>query len=957
MGRSLTQACRPRAGWAIALTLFVCAGAVPVAAQDKTLFRAPGGEQSPDGLWVPLATPSVLRSSRVPAPVATGKRPVEFWLNRGLLRDILSRAPLEEGVSAAAEVVLTLPLPDGQFVRVRVEESPILSPDLAHRYPLIRTYRAQGVDDPTLTARLDTTPWGFHAQLITEKGAVYVDPLNTPDAKRTDGYRSYWKSELVRPPFRCGVGGGVLDEGWAAPMALAVTNPSGDQRRNYRLAVTATGEYTTFFAGIDCPSGSPATCPHDAAAARIATTVNRVTGIYEREVAVRFTLTATNIYENAATDPFPAGASVNGALLDQNQADLDLQVGSANYDIGHIFSQGGGGGLAGVGIVCGGTKARGGTSLGNPSGDVFDVDYVAHEVGHQMGGRHTFNGNEGSCGGTNRFATSAYEPGSGTTIMAYAGICGSQNVQPNSDDYFHVHSFDQITDFRDGGGAACGTLTATGNGAPSVDAGLDYTIPRATPFTLTAAAASDPNGDALTYNWEEFDLGPAGVPAPGNTTGPLFRSRPATPGPGRTLPRFPDLLSGVATPWEVLPNVDRDLNFRVTVRDHEPGGGGVDYDSMVVHVSGAPFRITSPAPGGALECGDDGSIAWDKGGSTAASVRALLSTDAGATFSTLLASTANDGAEPVAVPAVLASAARLKLEPTDNIYFSLSGSFSIRDTTAPTVLAPPALPAVECTSSSPQGASPFLGAATVADLCDASVSATNDAPGIFPLGTTTVTWSATDDSGNSGSAAQAVTVVDTTPPTLVAPPAVVAECTSPTGTPVSIGSPTVSDVCWATVSVANDAPALFPLGVTTVHWTATDGSSNSSAASQAVTVQDTTPPVLLVAVSPAELWPPNHKMVTIRAQVTVIEACDGAPTVRLLSIASNEPDNGLGDGDTENDIQGAAFGTDDREFQLRAERSGRGNGRVYSIVYEAADSSGNRTTYTALVTVPKSQGQ
>jgi hypothetical protein len=156
--------------------------------------------------------------------------------------------------------------------------------------------------------------------------------------------------------------------------------------------------------------------------------------------------------------------------------------------------------------------------------------------------------------------------------------------------------------------------------------------------------------------------------------------------------------------------------------------------------------------------------------------------------------------------------------------------------------------------------------------------------------------------------------------------------------------------------VANNAPPLFPLGLTTVTWTATDGSSNTSTAAQAVTVQDTTPPALVVVVSPTQLWPPNHKMVTIRAQVTTDDACDGVPTVRLLSITSSEPDNGLGDGDTENDIQGAAFGTDDREFQLRAERSGKGTGRVYTIVYEAADSSGNRTTRTVLVTVPKSRG-
>jgi hypothetical protein len=942
--------CR-RAARAAAPMVLVFVAAIPLAAQDGPSSRGVREPVSSDGLWTALATPPAVAPTRVPGAMPGRRFGALFALHQGRLRQILQPRPSERPYPGTGEAgVMTVPLPDGRFTRVRVEEAPILSPELSRRYPSIRTYRGQGVDDPTLSARLDQTPWGFHAQLLTAKGSVYVDPV---DPARPRQYRSYWKRELVRSPFRCGVEGGVAHE-WA-PMALAVTNPSGDQLRTYRLAVTATGEYTEFFAASDCPMGSPAACPHDAAVARITTTMNRVTGIYEREVAVRFDLVAFNVYTDHTTDPFPNGANVDGTLLDENQTDLDAKVGSANYDIGHIVSQGGAGGLAGVGVTCGGSKARGGTSRGNPAGDDFDVDYVAHEMGHQMGGKHTFNGTTGSCAGGNRSAADAYEPGSGTTIMAYAGICGVQDVQPHSDDYFHVHSFDQITDYRDGGGAACGTLTATGNTAPSVDAGPDYTIPQSTPFTLTAVAASDADGDAVTYDWEEFDLGAAGVPAPGNADGPLFRSRPATSSPSRTLPRLQDLLSGAATPWEVLPGVNRDLNFRVTVRDNRAGGGGVDYDSMVVHVSGSPFEITSPLSGGALECGAPGSLTWDKGGSTAADVSALLSTDGGSSFSALIPSTPNDGSESFTVPTTLTSAGWLKLEPTDNIYFSLSGPISIQDTTAPTVTAPLSLPAVECTSSAPQGASPALGAASASDLCDASVPVTNDAPGIFPLGTTTVTWSGTDDSGNTGTATQTVTVVDTTPPSLVAPPPVVAECTSPLGTPVALGTPTVSDVCWASVPVANNAPALFPLGTTTVTWTATDGSGNGSSATQAVTVQDTTPPVLHVTVAPAVLWPPNHKMVTINAQIDVADVCDGAPTVRLVSITSNEPDNGLGDGDTANDIQGAVFGTDDRQFQLRAERSGKGTGRVYTIVYEADDGSGNQALQTVLVTVPHNQ--
>jgi hypothetical protein len=257
-----------------------------------------------------------------------------------------------------------------------------------------------------------------------------------------------------------------------------------------------------------------------------------------------------------------------------------------------------------------GSKARGFTSSANPSGDPFDVDYVAHEIGHQFSGRHTWTSNQGSCSDTTQFqATASYEPGSGSTIMAYAGICAPDNVQNNSDPYFHTRNYDEIVAFRaSGSGSTCGTLSATGNSPPAINAGPDCTIPRNTPFTLTATG-SDPNGDAVTYLWEQFDLGTHGqLPAAGNTTGPLFRSRPATSSPSRIFPQLSDILSGAATPWETLPNVDRTLNFRVTARDNRAGGGGVDYDAMVVTVSGDPFGFTFPTPSSALECGGSANV-------------------------------------------------------------------------------------------------------------------------------------------------------------------------------------------------------------------------------------------------------------------------------------------------------------------------------------------------------------
>jgi hypothetical protein len=202
-----------------------------------------------------------------------------------------------------------------------------------------------------------------------------------------------------------------------------------------------------------------------------------------------------------------------------------------------------------------------------------------------------------------------------------------------------------------------------------------------------------------------------------------------------------------------------------------------------------------------------------------------------------------------------------------------------------------------------------------------------------------------------------VNVVDTVAPDITAPADITAECTSPEGTPVDLGLPVVFDLCDADVDVVNDGPDLYLLGMTTVTWTATDNSGNTGTDQQTVTVTDTTAPEVELVVEPSVLWPPNHKLVTITATLTVDDVCDTAPVVRLLSITSNEPENGNGDGNTPSDIQDADFGQDDRMFALRAERSGGGSGRVYTVTFEVEDGSGNTTIREAEVRVPHSQGQ
>ena len=908
----------------------------------------PSIDVSPDGLWQSALGAAAGDPGLFAPPLRA------FRVFRGDVAAIEARlagAPLRTVAKAtgiAGNVTLALPMPDGTYARFLVERVALLSPELQAQYPRIQTFRAQGLDDPRLAARIEISPFGLRAYVMRAGGDAVIDPVG-------DGIHSrvFWKADATPGPFMCGV-----EEVPGASTSLSL--PPGAKRasngahlRTYRLAAALTGEYTQFF-GAACGAGDPSTCPSDRAAAALTTTVNRVTGVMERDADISMTIASMRIFTDPNTDPYSNGGNVDGTLLGDNQTALDANPGSASYDFGHVFTAGSGGGLV-QGRTCDGSnKARGGTGSNNPQGDAYDIDYVAHEMGHQMDASHTWSSSQGACTAGQFISTSAYEPGSASTIMGYAGICAGDDLQPHSDAYYHVRSIDQMTDFATNGGTggSCGVSTATGNGAPAVNAGGDFTIPRNTPFVLTATG-NDPDNDALTFDWEQYDPAGAqtsGTPSATATSGPVFRSFSPTGSTSRTFPAMAKVLGTGTSAWETLPDADRTLNFRVTARDNRLHGGGTDYDQMVVNVTGAAFVVNAP---GTLECGASSTLAWQVGGgSVAANVRIDYSADNGASFGTLLASTANDGSEGITVPRPPTATGRFKVSALGNVFFNVSPQFSIVDTQDPSVTAP-GPKAAEC--AAPAGTAVALGTASTSDTCDLSPSLGNNAPALFPLGMTTVTWSSKDASGNTGTATQLVTVADTIAPVVTAPASVVAECTGPSGTPVAIGLATAKDTCDASPDISSNAPALFPLGTTAVTWSAQDDSGNIGHATQSVKVQDTTPPALSVVLSADTLWPPDHRMVRITAAITVADVCDPNPAVKLLSIASNEPDDGLGDGDTANDIQGAATGTDDREFFLRSERGGLGAGRAYTVTYEARDSSGNATVRSAAVMVPKSQ--
>ena len=594
---------------------------------------------------------------------------IRWQLDLGAFRSILGHSP--------AGLSVQMPLPEGMHDFI-IHRSGVMSRELAAKYPTIKTWSGVSMEDPSTTLRFDITPHGFHGMILSGNGITYIDP---EDHGRE--YKSYHKKDhrSTSRNFTCHQqGGDVSLEAFSAHKSSAGGRQarSGTQLKKYRLAVTTTGEYATFHGGTT-----------ESTLAAIVTTMNRVVGIYERELAVTLELvqdTDLLIYTNPATDPYSNGDT--NLFIDEVQSNIDVVIGDANYDIGHGLSTGAGG-LAGLGVVCRtGLKAEGVTGTNNPAGDPFDVDFVAHEIGHQFGATHTFNGNAGFCSGGNRSASTAYEPGSGSTIMAYAGICGVQNIQNNSNDYFHGASLEQIINYTTtGAGSNCPVTTGTNNTPPAVDAGTGgFHIPVHTPFKLEGSA-TDPEKDALTYCWEQFDLGPAGSPDLPQGNAPLFRSFTPVTEPYRIFPQPSDILAGTQTLGELLPSTSRELNFRLTVRDNRSGGGGVDYDdlSFMTTDTAGPFSVTSQSDPVEENGGNPLTVTWDVANTDVApvscqAVNILLSEDGGLSFPHLLASgTANDGEELVILPDIATTEARLKVEAADNVFFNISDTdFTVR---------------------------------------------------------------------------------------------------------------------------------------------------------------------------------------------------------------------------------------------------------------------------------------
>jgi subtilisin-like proprotein convertase family protein len=451
------------------------------------------------------------------------------------------------------------------------------------------------------------------------------------------------------------------------------------QLRTYDLALACTGEYGQFHGG---------TVPDVLAEYNVAMT--RVNGIYERDVTVHMDLidnTDELIFLNGASDPYTNNNG--GAMLGQNQATCDDVIGFNNYDVGHVFSTGGGG-IATLNAPCNSNKARGVTGLPSPVNDPFYVDYVAHELGHQYGANHTQNN---PC---NRVNATAMEPGSASTIMGYAGIC-SPNVQNNSDDHFHAISIQEMTNFiENGSGGNCPETISTGNSGPTVTTeAAGYVLPVSTPFFLTAIA-TDPDEDELTYCWEQMDNEIATMPPQStNTGGPAFRSNSPVLSPTRYFPNLNAVINGNTPTWEVLPSVTRDMQFRVSVRDNAMGGGCVKDTDVFLAFDGnaGPFTVLNPNTNLTWTVGVDETVTWDVANTDQAPVACdlvdiFLSLDGGQTYPILLAEgVPNDGSHTITVPNNVTTEARVQVVCADNIFYDISDEdFEIEEPAAPTFL-------------------------------------------------------------------------------------------------------------------------------------------------------------------------------------------------------------------------------------------------------------------------------
>ncbi|WP_228437615.1 zinc-dependent metalloprotease [Chryseobacterium sp. 7] len=613
------------------------------------------------------------------------ENPKLYHLNISELKNVLTKAPKRS--TQKSEIIISFPNSAGKMENFRVTENSNFEPELAAKYPDIKSYIGEGIENHASKIYFSISSLGLSSmEIYGDRSAVFIQPYT----KDLSTYIIYKKSDSKDNlnKLECK----VLDVAQKGNSnALTHKNADDATLRTFRLALSCTGEYASYFGGTKAQ-----------ALAAMNNTMTRVNGIFENDFAARMTLIANNdniIYTDANTDPYSPSSQMNNWNMELMN-NLSTSIGNDNFDIGHLFGRDGGGGNAGcIGCICDNDmstfvnqgvtypnsyKGSGYTSPanGNPSGDTFDIDFVAHEMGHQFGGNHTWSYEP-------QPGLQPVEPGSGSTIMGYAGIT-NYDVQSNSDPFFHALSIDQITNNIKT--KTCSVNTPTGNSVPTANAGLDYTIPKSTPFMLTGSG-TDADGDPLTYIWEQMDKGTSSETGANSAakdtkvSGPIFRSWKPSSSAVRYFPVMSSVLagalktSGTEIDVEALPSAARTLNFRFTVRDNKAGGGGNNSDDTQITVNPAagPFMITSQNNAVSYVQGSSQTVTWDVAGTTAngintANVDILWSTDNGNTWITLLAGVPNSGSQAITIPDTLTDSGRIMVKGSNHIFFDINNA-------------------------------------------------------------------------------------------------------------------------------------------------------------------------------------------------------------------------------------------------------------------------------------------
>ncbi len=632
------------------------------------------------GSWKKLNPEKTAFKSKLLLRKSVPKKFTLYNLNFEKFKSELSFKPKKYGNS------IYLPNEEGKLNEYIIEEASNFTNDVHPKYGFIKSFSLKGVQNQTKSGKISIGSDGVYITIYSlGKPTFYIDPYT----KDNSTYIGYSRTDIDKSTNenQC-----LFNEDEIKQELQKTTNlktPDDRILRTYRLALACTGEYAQFHINQQGVQSGTETEQKAAVLSAMNTTMTRVNGIYERELSIRMNIVLINgenplLYLDANTDEYTNNST--STLISENQSKCDSEIGNNNYDIGHLFNKPdtGSSGLAGLGVVCRvGQKGRGITGTSTPINDPFDVDFVAHEIGHQFGAPHTFNN---SCNG-NRSSLNAVEPGSGSTIMAYAGIC-VPNVQNNSDDYFHSFSITSMWNYIQT--TTCATTVNTGNTAPVANAGNDYNVPSGTPLILKGNASDIDGTNNLSYSWEQIDIEIANMPpASGNTGGPLFRSLQPATSPDRYLPSLETVITGAtSTAWEVIPTVAREMNFSLLVRDNNSGAGSSDRDDMKITVTDAePFNVISQNSAITWNVGSTQTITWNKSTTDLApincqNVRISLSTDGGITFPIILANnTPNDGVHTITVPDFETTTARIMIEAIDNIFYNVNSSdFSIVST-------------------------------------------------------------------------------------------------------------------------------------------------------------------------------------------------------------------------------------------------------------------------------------